>query len=99
MASILQYEEDIKKYNNLKKNINFIIEKLRLSIDNMDSLNRQIVSKYNINDNGTPIINNIKKLKNDTEKTYNYLRKNIIPAIDLEISSFKKLKNEFIEEN
>lgn len=97
MSSILERERDIRKYQTLKTNTIAICEKLSLAINNTDNLNKEIISKYSINGNRTPITSRTEKLKSDIKETYNYLKNNVLPAIDLEIFSLNKENKNQIE--
>lgn len=90
MLSISQYEINIRRYKNLKSNLNYIITKLSLAIDNADNISNEIKERYLINDNYTPIVSRTIKLKNSMNDTYNYLNNKVIPAIDSAIYTLNR---------
>ena len=90
MSSISQCQYNIQRYRTLKTKINSIISNLSFAITNTDDLNTEIKSKYQVNDNYTPIVTRTADLKKNITKTSNYLSDKIIPAIDVAISNLYK---------
>ena len=90
MSSISQCQYNIQRYRTLKTKINSIISNLSFAITNTDDLNTEIKSKYQVNDNYTPVVTRTTNLKNNIKKTSNYLNNTIIPAIDSAISDLYK---------
>ncbi len=99
MTSIAQYKSDIIKYDNLKNNLNSILNILSSAIDDADNLNSEIKSRYLINDNPAVISSSVTSFTGDMKETYNYLNNVVIPAIDSSLASTqaKKARLERIE--
>lgn len=93
MSSISQCQYDIKRYKILKNNINSIIFQLSQVIENTDDFNNEIKTKYQINDNYTPIVSRTIQLKDNMESTNKYLINKVIPAID---SAINNLNNKIV---
>ena len=81
MSSIVQYQNDIAKYNNLKTTLNYITTRLSSAIQDASDLNTEIKTKYLINDKPAPISSDITALINEMKDTVDYLNKTVNPAI------------------
>lgn len=90
MSSISQYEYNIRRYETLKKNVNSVMSKLSLAIDNTNDIAIEMKSKYQINDISTPIASRTTKLKSNIESVYNYLNSKVVPELDSVINSLNK---------
>lgn len=82
MSSNLQKEYDIQRYNSLKEQIKIISQKLYTAIDNIDLLNNEVKTKYQINDDASLVSSRINSLRENIFGTYNYLINEVIPALD-----------------
>ena len=89
MSSISQCEYDIRRYENLKLKIKSILSKLYSAVNNANNFNDEIKSKYQVDDNYTPIVSRTDNLKNDMQATCNYLSNTVLPAINLAIVDLK----------
>lgn len=86
MSSISQCYQEIARYNNLKAKVSSISSSLSPVISYTSNLEINIKNKYSVDDDATPIVGKVSKLRNDIQNTQNYLSSNIISAIDDEIS-------------
>lgn len=92
MTSKLQAEYDIRRYNNLKYNINNIIPNLSSAISNIDLLNVELKDKYRVNDDSSIILSRTNELRNNLSIMVKTLNNNVLPAIDKAIADLKKKK-------
>jgi predicted RNase H-like nuclease (RuvC/YqgF family) len=67
MATITQLEQDNSNLNAINDDITDIISYLNSSVSELSSLSRNIETRYTVDDNSTPIIDRIKKLKEEFE--------------------------------
>lgn len=81
----------IRKYEKLKENIGQIISHLNNYTDSNNKIAHDIAVNYIVDGNSTPVQTRIKFLGEKTDKTSNYLKNSIIPAIDSEIRSLYRL--------
>lgn len=82
MATIYGCQEKIRRYQKLKSDINFIAQNLSYAGNNADNLEREIIIRYFVDDNSTPIASKIRNLHDNLDNTKNFLFNKIIPAID-----------------
>jgi len=80
--SIATCYREIKRYENLKKNVKVIISHLEDANKYNDILIKKIKDNYNINNDGTVIYDRCKSFKSNISDTINYLKNNIIRAIE-----------------
>lgn len=94
MPSLEKLENKIERYKILKNNLNSIISKLAMAIDNVENLKNEIKDKYQVDDGNTPIISRTTQLKQNMKSTYDYLSSKVIPAIDLALHGLdEKVEN------
>lgn len=82
MASIDSCNSDIQKYRNIKTNIQSIINYLSAYNSDTDDLVRSINTSYQVDSDETCLVKSIELTQEDVQKTSNYLKNTIIPAID-----------------
>lgn len=87
MASISQCEHDIVRYQALKGKINSIASNLSSAVHNVEDATTEIKTKYQINDNSTPLVSRSIQLKSNMENTSAYLTGTIISSIDQAIQN------------
>jgi hypothetical protein len=98
MSSILQCENDIKRYRNLKDKLNTILYELLSSQNELSTVSSNIKNKYQVNNDTTPIYSRVTKLDGNIDTTYNYIKNKIIPSIDSAINSLNKQIDDINEE-
>ena len=86
MASLSECKEKLRKYVILKSSLNSIISKLSFSSAIINDFSCGIRDKYTIDSNETPIVTRSFKLREEVRTTYKYLKDNVVPAIDDNIS-------------
>ena len=69
MPSLEKLENKIERYKILKNNLNSIISKLAMAIDNVENLKNEIKDKYQVDDGNTPIISRTTQLKQNMKST------------------------------
>lgn len=85
MATITQLEQDNSNLNAINDDITDIISYLNSSVSELSSLSRNIETRYTVDDNSTPIIDRIKKLKEELEATSEFLSKKVLTGVDMTI--------------
>lgn len=80
--SINSCYDDISKFNNIKSNLENVVSSLNLAAGSCSPISNTIMSVYNVNDNGTPIVVNSNKLHKDIVETAKYIKNTVIPSID-----------------
>lgn len=89
--SIAECYNQIRKYEKLKQNIQKIIVSLNNFDDTSEKINHEIKESYLIDGNTTPVYSRSVSLKDQVNKTSNYLNNNVIPAIDRAINELYRL--------
>ena len=79
--------EDIRRYQNLKQNLNNIISYLNSSGSNLDKTEMNIKNNYQIDSENSYILTRVTDVNNEIYKISNYLKNSVIPEIDRTISN------------
>lgn len=82
MASIESCRYDIRRYNTIKANVQNIINYLNNYNNQCEDLAREIKKVYSVDNEDTNLYNSVNAIKNDVQKTSNYLKNTIIPSIN-----------------
>lgn len=78
---------EIRKYETLSSSISEIIELLNSNDKNYENLMINLRENYLINSDVTPVYDKVNGLVDDVDKTSNYLKNTILPAISSEIKA------------
>lgn len=78
---------EIRKYEALSSSISSIISLLNSNDKNFENLKKSIQENYLVNNDVTPIYDKTNNLAVDVNKTSNYLKNTILPAISSAIKA------------
>ena len=87
MTTIEQLEQDNKNLNSINSNVGDIVVYLESAINELETLSNNIELRYTVDDNATPIITRINKLKDDIETVKIYLKTNVKSSLASNIQS------------
>lgn len=85
MSSIDQCRSNIEKYRRIINQTEQIVSSLTFASGSANNIENEIKSKYQLNDDYTPIVTKTNGVKEKIENTIKYLNQTILPALQTAI--------------